>query len=812
MKRAAVVLTALLCLAGSLAGCSSTMMQGTPFYRGPKPEGKASDRVNLWPIVYYQHPVLSVLWPLGQFDSAAHRNRFFPAFWGSPEGKPPYFYVPPLVWYEKGDVAGLFPLFLWFSRPGGSSVHILWPLVNWKSGHGETGWRVWPLYGQYSDQRESLRYALWPLVVFMRDGEEVVRWALPFYAGARGPGGAWDVFLPLFFRQKSDAGRRLALFPFLYDSRDAAGNRTLLTPLYMMGRNGPSLWDLFVPLYFRYQGPESRTTVVLPAYFSSQSGSVAQRLLFPLFYTWTDGESSLLLTLPYGLSKSGQTRTAYAFPLLSALTTSPQGKELWALFPLSHWRWQDGLQQAHVLPAFYWDRASDTFLSLPYARWRDGTTRYTSVLGPLYVGVKGEDSRSTSVLWPLTSFWQDTTGTGSYALPFYIYSHRGESKWLNLGLVLAHFNWDPAGSRFWLLAGLAGRMGEQDRSRSHLWPLYRYQRNGDDVRFDFGPFLPLSFDKNDPQFSLSLAAYSRVGDVVSHHFFPFWYSRTTEDSRHLNIGVLLANYARSRDRSSLSLLWPVFKRWTRKNESGLRVWPAYSYRREGDTSHLTLGPSLGEASLIGATWNEDYNHKWLFPLFLKSGQDTASWVQDGKGREMDTREHSFTLFPLVWQHSSTPLPGTARIIGEESHADMPPPRPHGYFSILPLFGRGYDGDMEAPTGPAESNFWLLGWLYDSKKQLRPTAADPQKRDVYARRRILWRVMNYERVNDSTSLDVFPGITYDKTPGKRKVVSFLWHVFRYEWDKDKGTRVHVLFIPFGGGKGGEEQTEPRPSEE
>ena len=270
MKRAAVVLTALLCLTGSLAGCSSTMMQGTPFYRGPKPEGKAPDRVNLWPIVYYQHPILSVLWPLGQFDSARHRNRFFPAFWGSPEEEAPYFYVPPLAWFEKGQVAGVFPLF--------------------------------------------------------------------------------------------------------YDSRDAAGNRTLLTPLYMMGRNGQSLWDLVVPFFYRSKGPEG-------------------------------------------------TRMA-AFPLLSALTTGPLGKELWALFPLSHWRWQDGLQQAHVLPLFYWDRAADTFLSLPYARWKAGETRYTSVVGPLYVRKDAPDARNTSVLWPLTSFlwrvfryeWDKDKGTRVHVL------------------------------------------------------------------------------------------------------------------------------------------------------------------------------------------------------------------------------------------------------------------------------------------------------------------------------------------------------------------------------------------------------------
>ncbi len=129
---------------------SSASLKGTPFYTGPspEPEGKAPDRVNLWPLVYYQHPVLSVLWPMGKFDSGERRSRFFPAYWGSPAGKPAYFRFLPLIWYEEGDYAGVFPLFLRYIRPGGVSVHVLWPIVNWKTGQGETGWRVWPLYGQ----------------------------------------------------------------------------------------------------------------------------------------------------------------------------------------------------------------------------------------------------------------------------------------------------------------------------------------------------------------------------------------------------------------------------------------------------------------------------------------------------------------------------------------------------------------------------------------------------------------------------------------------------------------------------------------
>jgi hypothetical protein len=83
-------------------------------------------------------------------------------------------------------------------------------------------------------------------------------------------------------------------------------------------------------------------------------------------------------------------------------------------------------------------------------------------------------------------------------------------------------------------------------------------------------------------------------------------------------------------------------------------------------------------------------------------------------------------------------------------------------------------------------------LYDHKHEKNPATKDEPTTD-YVRRRILWRLWHYERLNGDVSIDIFPAITYDtKTNGFHKV-SFLWRLFRYE-KGPKGKKLDLLFIP------------------
>jgi len=631
-----------------VAGCAAPELKGTPFFTGEyeRSEGRPEDRVNLWPLLYYRepalavlwpvfervagehvavrpllsvhdmdkdHPVVNVLWPLCRFAPGERRNRIFPAYWGRAGDDRPYFVLFPFLWYSKDRHVGLFPLALNYDDGTERSFHALWPLFNLKKDRRKEGWRLWPLYGHYRGEDRSRRYALWPLLMSLRDGDERLRWAAPFYFGKRSPEADWDLLLPVYYRRKDDEGRR-----------------TVVTPLYMASRKGEDWWRF-----------------VAPSYYALRRGSEKQDLLFPLYYKWTDGQARMLLTLPYGFKESGESRTIFAFPLLSAYGRSPEHKDLWAVYPLSHWQWNEqGVQESHVFPFYYWRRSDGLFLSPLYSSRRQEGKGFVNVLGPLFHKSWRDSARSVNVLWPLIGAKSKGDGSESYA------------------------------------------------------------------RF------------------------------------------------------------------------------------------LYSYRRRGDRKRLQLGPSLGDASLVGRRWSERDRSWWVFPIFGGGAEKTVRWSDEATVHEMDVRRRHFVAFPLVWHWSCDPLEGTEQELPPPESGRGPrisrKPDSEARTFVLPLWGYWREGLVAGEAqGTGKKGFWLLGPLYDFQKRVTEREDASGELDTYVRHRVLWRLMHYERRNEQTTLDVFPGITYDKTPGRKKTFSLLWRVFRYEWDKETGTKVHVLFIPFGG---------------
>jgi hypothetical protein len=306
-------------------GCASTQMKGTPFYTGEYSvrRGPAEDRVNVWPLLYYREPALSVLWPFieltddhfalrplmsiygldreqrvynvlwpfGRFDPQRKDYRIFPFFWGDD-----YAVAFPLFWHlddpfgEKGGYSGLLPLWSHYRRRGneGHSTHLLWPFLHVKNMTHEEGWRVWPLYGQYAERSDRYRFWLWPL------GHQ---WA----NSTREDGG--DCFLPFYYRDRDKQGKRF--YSLLYSSGSSADDT--------------SGWQLALPLWYaRHEGGER-----------------------------------VLATLLGGYKTSGAATTWIAAPLLSGGRKDADGGEFWALGPLAHREWGADRARHHIFPLYY---------------------------------------------------------------------------------------------------------------------------------------------------------------------------------------------------------------------------------------------------------------------------------------------------------------------------------------------------------------------------------------------------------------------------------------------------------------------------
>lgn len=73
-------------------------------------------------------------------------------------------------------------------------------------------------------------------------------------------------------------------------------------------------------------------------------------------------------------------------------------------------------------------------------------------------------------------------------------------------------------------------------------------------------------------------------------------------------------------------------------------------------------------------------------------------------------------------------------------------------------------------------------------------ADRMKGETYARHRVLWKLWDWEEQDGAVALDVFPGFTYDRQKDGATRTSFLWRLFRYECDPQRGKTLDLLFMP------------------
>ena len=63
-----------------------------------------------------------------------------------------------------------------------------------------------------------------------------------------------------------------------------------------------------------------------------------------------------------------------------------------------------------------------------------------------------------------------------------------------------------------------------------------------------------------------------------------------------------------------------------------------------------------------------------------------------------------------------------------------------------------------------------------------------------RHRVLWRLWDWKEVDGNVSLDVFPGLTYDRRKDGYTKTSFLWRLFRDEKHGSSKTSIDFLFVP------------------
>ena len=464
------------------AGCRTAAMKGTPFYTGEygRREGPVENRVNLWPLVYYRDPALSVLWPfyehadehwalrplvsvygldrpagqreinvlwpLAQFDGQSGRNRIFPVYWGN--GRLVLF---PLVWWEAGadGHAVVFPLY-WDLRGGGQHENALFPL--WIV-HRERAWALWPLV-RWSRPASPDRFGhVGPFYGFRakRDGS------------ARSEFWLW----PLGGRVTRDRGAvRAAWFaPLFYQRRDPSGSR-FVSPLWSQRRDaqGHWRWQLAPPFFFRSRGAAGETFVSLPWMQQRDAAGRRRWCVAPPFYAcWrgVDGRVSRSVLLLYGQSRAadGALLRRYLFPL-AWFERRPGGAANLNVLLLYQQHHAAGgrLQSVQLIPFFGLYRDTGVWwCPLAAGCPREGT--FFSWL----CGWRKPTANRAGFVYPLTPLagWRTGRDAGGWLFPVF---------WRRVDRASGD------GTVRWLLLGGYARRG--DRRTVSFWPLFSWTRLG----------------------------------------------------------------------------------------------------------------------------------------------------------------------------------------------------------------------------------------------------------------------------------------------------------------------------------------------
>jgi len=564
MKPIRIVLRAaggglLLATAVLFSGCATRAMKGTPFYTGEYEvrQGPAEDRVNLWPLLYYRDPALSVLWPIGEktedhfalrpfmsiyglneeeqvynflwpfacFDNQDDEHYVFPFFWGED-----YRTLFPFYWHrgepfgERGGSNSLIPLWSYrSSSEGGYEAHVLWPFIHRVDSPGHRGGRVWPIYGGYAEGECRSKFFLWPFgrvwqdLAAQREGQML----LPLFGYERDPNGSAFFSFP-YSHGETEVGEEWTLVPLLYYALSDRNRSTTVTPLYSRGENRlrDSSWELLLPLY----------------------------------YSRRDADESFVTTLLGGYTRTPEERSWLVLPLLSKGRRAAAEGEYWLLGPMAHVSWAERERSHHVLPLYYRseDEEQSLLLSLPWSSCRRSDGSGWELLPPLsYHSEWGEREK---LITPVYSMGRNKAADTSWDALFPLYYREKSAQGDLLATLLGGYETDSAGNRWLIYPLLSG--GSRQEDRGNLWIM--------------APLMHAKWD----------------GEGATHHVLPLYYWNGWERTL---VSPLAARWRN--DRGETTLVPPLLS-WLSEDQNRSDLWAL------GGLAHLSWGEARGSRHVL----------------------------------------------------------------------------------------------------------------------------------------------------------------------------------------------------------------------
>jgi hypothetical protein len=704
--------------------------------------------VNLWPIAYYRTPALSVLWPIGEFADDRFAIRPLFSMYRDGEDDP---------WSEFNSLGGLFSIDTERHR------QLFFPLF-YHDGEDDTFISL--LYAQGPGWT-----ALPPLLTWCDYGPKPGYTRLFLFGGLAGFDRSADWIFPLYYHEHTD----------YYEHDDFHEYHVFLSLLYAQGRD----WTAIPPLLSWWNRDSASGDTSLYLLGGLAGFKPDADWIFPLYLR--DKKDDRFLSLLYA---QGRDWTAIP-PLLSWWDATSGGRALLGLGG-----WDD--TRAWVFPFFYRDAASDTLVTPLWA----SQSGLWSAIPPLLSWRSRNPATGASSLFLLGGF-VGFSPDANWAVPLY---YRDKKSGFFLSPLYAEGRdraaippllswWDDESGR--VLLGLGGWEPDEswaipfwyEDSKRFLTPLWGRFRTGQDCSTYW--FTPLFG--------------TRSGARTGSWLFPLWDVERSGNGSWDNLFLLLGGSRGGPRYDGRSSVW---------------FFPLFSDDSDPKADALRAEMDAPRAS------DRNYYHKWPATLWDRKTRTSVtnlvvSPVRDGASEEstfllgLCGSEHHVTLNPPPWQiarsfggssakgplarfadpgaathrppsspDSSLPTNAVARYASEDSSWFFPlwsQSRTRGVMFDLPSGEKALDAEQET--------FRALLFLYDWRHE-----SVPEESHDYTRRRVLWRLYHYERLNGDESTDIFPAITYDRRKDGYSKFSFLWRFFRYERDPGKGTSLDILFLP------------------
>ena len=502
---------------------------------------------------------------------------------------------------------------------------------------------AWPFYGLHRVGEEyEKHFFIAPFFSYARDrskGEWQLDLLWPLISYRRGPDSEGLRFLPFLWYDRGLEGSSTTIFPFYWQAEGGGSSYFHIIPFYGESRKGEtylrqffggilyirtrdkekdlSQHDVLFPIFTHKREGKSTLTAVRPIFWHESSEKSSETILIPFFYRLVEEDRSLFLSLVYSSqSKGEESRWDNVLGLLYHRSREGERVSQEILFPLIHlaegpdesvqevrplfWRraGKDGTGYSILFPFYFhfWGPGRDAFNVIPfYTRIeRPDGSRFTTILGPVYIADEKGAEKREEILWPLVHhldtpnlkkwqvrplFWYtERVGRDKRAVlfPFYWWYESKSRSYLHVWPFFGNDSWTEGGRDF--------------RQVSTIYPFFSYTWDRQETfrRLDFlFPFFRTKVDRDDVStwlFPLFFWNSKKIGTETAtslHLLPPLFYTASRGDVMEWNILWKLMTYERVGEDTDFRILFELV-RARRKGESSLfRIFPLVSWNSEG---------------------------------------------------------------------------------------------------------------------------------------------------------------------------------------------------------------------------------------